>query len=558
MRRVLRTLTRRPWSRLLAASVLACALAGQASAATTAGQATSEVPVVRLPAAPSTAERRAPRIVGGTTIPITQAPWQVYLRRETSTSYSWCGGSVLNATTILTAAHCVTGVSAGQPLGNGGMAVAAGTTSYDLTPPTRQDALVTGIHVHPYYDAVGPTATTGDLAVLTIAPALNLSTPEVRAIALPAPWTPTTSAPPVPQQLSVSGWGFTEDGGTVTDGLLRAVSSAPSDPDLCTSGFENAIAVCARSSLGSSCQGDSGGPLVSVGATPVLVGVVSNGPRCGAGTDDFYVSVIAPENRAFIDAVLANPAATPPNPPRAPRGLTQPSMEAPMTFRVGDTVSCNAGTFSGSPSEIRIEISKEDGTVLQSTTGPVAQMVIPGIAAGSRLTCRPYATNAGGTYVGVRFTTASAVNPGVASSGGPSSANASSGLASVCPSSLNQATEFAVKIKAPSSARRGQRITVRISRFAPPHGAHGVVVGVEGPKKLLVTGSAGFASTGKVSRENELEEYVKVSVRVPRGLKVGKRYVFRGTMLVANSVDEIGSERVCEYGSKAFKIKIKR
>ncbi len=229
-----------------------------------------------------------------------------------------------------------------------------------------------------------------------------------------------------------------------------------------------------------------------------------------------------------------------------------------MTFRVGDTVSCNAGTFSGSPSEIRIEISKEDGTVLQSTTGPVAQMVIPGIAAGSRLTCRPYATNAGGTYVGVRFTTASAVNPGVASSGGPSSANASSGLASVCPSSLNQATEFAVKIKAPSSARRGQRITVRISRFAPPHGAHGVVVGVEGPKKLLVTGSAGFASTGKVSRENELEEYVKVSVRVPRGLKVGKRYVFRGTMLVANSVDEIGSERVCEYGSKAFKIKIKR
>lgn len=558
---MLRTLPRRPRLRALATALALVGLAATpAGAATSSGQVEADAPIVRIPAAPTTQPRKAPRIVGGTTIPIAQAPWQVYLRGGTSSGYFWCGGSILNATTILTAAHCAVDVNEGQPVSNRGMEVVAGTTSYDLSPSTRQNALVTGKRIHPYYDAVGPTATTGDLAVLTISPALNLSTPEVRAIALPAPWTPTTSAPPVPAQLSVSGWGLTEDGGTTTDGLLRAVTTAPSDPDLCSSGFENAIAICARSGLGSSCQGDSGGPLVATGATPVLVGVVSNGARCGAGTDDFYVSLLAPENHAFIDAVMANPAVAPPNPPRAPRGLTQPFIEGPSTFRVGDTVSCNAGTFSNSPSEIRIVFAKEDGTVLQSTTGPVAQLVLPASAAGARLTCRPYAANAGGTFVGTRFTTALTVAPGPTSPGPGTTPGAtqSTGLASVCPSSLSQATQFAVKVKAPSSARRGQRLTIRISRFAPPQGAHGVVVGLEGPKKLLVTGSAAFASTGQASRENDLEEYVTVQVRVPRGLKVGKRYTFRGTMLVANSVDEIGSERVCEYGSKAVKIKIKR
>lgn len=562
---MLRTLPGLPKIGAIAAALAAVAVAASpAVAAPIAGQVAASAGDVRLPGTTGqTAPRTQPRIVGGEVIPITSAPWQVYLEGENASETYSCGGSILNATTILTAAHCAEPVKSLAP--GESITVYAGTGQSNAAPPTRQVRTVTNIKVHPYYDAVGPVATTGDIAILTLNAALTLGSPEVQAIALPTPWTPTTSAAPVPSGLRVTGFGRIIDGSNVNDNLLRGVATGPTDPDACTSGAENAIAICARSQLGSSCQGDSGGPLATVGGTPVLVGVVSNGGRCGPDTDDFYVNLFAPENRLWIDAALANPGATPPNPPKAPRGLSEPFLTGPQTFRVGDTVTCNAGTFANSPSEIRIEFSKEDGTVLQSTTGPVAQLVLPAAAAGARLVCRPYATNAGGTYVGLKFTTSATVGaaplaPGGSGSGGGAKpgTNPGTGLASVCPSQLSDATVFALKIKAPSSARRGQRITVTISRFAPPQGSHGVVVGIEGPKKLLVTGSAGFASTGKTSRENDLEEYVKMKVRIPRSVKVGKRYTFQGTMLVANSVDEIGAERVCEYGSKAFKIKIKR
>jgi trypsin len=549
-----------------AAMAVFAVAASPVAAAPSAGQTSVAAGDVLLPGTVgSTAKRSQPRIVGGEVIPITSAPWQAYLEGQNASETYSCGGSILNATTILTAAHCAEPVK--NLLPGESLTVFVGTGASNAAPPTRQMRAVTGIKIHPYYDAAGPVATTGDVAVLTLGAPLTLGSPEVQAIALPAPWTPTSTVAPVPQALRVTGFGRIVDGSNVTDYLLRGVATGPSDPDLCGSGTvasanaENAIAICARSSLGSSCQGDSGGPLATTGGTPLLVGVVSNGGRCGPGTDDFYVNLLAPENRQWIDAAVANPGATPPNPPKAPRGLSEPTLTGPQSFRVGDTVSCNAGTFANSPSEIRIEFSKEDGTVLQSTTGPVAQLVLPPAAAGARLVCRPFATNAGGTYVGLKYTTSATVGAAPVSSGGGSpnpGANGATGLPSVCPSQLSQATVFALKIKAPTSARRGQRITVRISRFAPPQGSHGVVVGVEGPKKLLVTGSAGFAATGKASRENDLEEYVKVKIRIPRGVKVGKRYTFQGTMLVANTVDEIGSERVCEYGSKPFKIKIKR
>ncbi len=567
---MLRTLSRHPRiGAVISALALVVLPAGAASAApagsdapiVAAGQAPSTEPSVQLPGTLGPAERTAPRIVGGATIAITEVPWQVFLDGDTGPggeTYT-CGGSILNPTTILTAAHCtepLKNLLAGQSL-----TVRAGVSNVGA--PGGQQSQATSIKVHPYYDAVGPVATTGDISVVTISPALTLGSAEVQAIALPTPWTPATTLQPIPGQLKVSGFGLAVDGGTSIDGLLRGVATAPSDPENCTANAENAIAICARSTLGSSCQGDSGGPLVALGATPVQVGVVSNGGRCGPGTDDFYVSLLAPENRAFVDAVLANPAVTPPAPPKAPRGASGPSISSPSSFRVGDTVTCNAGTITGAPTEIRVEFARPDGTVLQSSAGPNAQLVLPASAAGSRLVCRAFATNAGGTYVSPRFTTAATVTPAPIAATPPptppaTTGTTTTGLPTACPNSLDRATVFSVKVKAPRSARRGQQITVRVSRFGPPQGAHGVVVGIEGPKKILATGSARFASTGQPAREQDLEEYVAIKVRIPRSLKVGKRYTFRGTMLVANTVDEIGSERVCEYGSKAFTVKIRR
>ena len=44
-------------------------------------------------------------IVGGVAATAGQAPWQVSLQR----SSHFCGGSIINANWIVTAAHCVTG-----------------------------------------------------------------------------------------------------------------------------------------------------------------------------------------------------------------------------------------------------------------------------------------------------------------------------------------------------------------------------------------------------------------------------------------------------------------
>lgn len=52
----------------------------------------------------------APQIVGGENVTsMEQLPWQVYLFLNfgSSTSYSECGGSVIDDEWVLTAAHCV-------------------------------------------------------------------------------------------------------------------------------------------------------------------------------------------------------------------------------------------------------------------------------------------------------------------------------------------------------------------------------------------------------------------------------------------------------------------
>jgi trypsin len=47
------------------------------------------------------------KIVGGIAIDISFTPYQVFL----SANGAWCGGSIISANLILTAAHCVYGVT---------------------------------------------------------------------------------------------------------------------------------------------------------------------------------------------------------------------------------------------------------------------------------------------------------------------------------------------------------------------------------------------------------------------------------------------------------------
>src|SRR5689334_8011829 len=46
-----------------------------------------------------------PRVVGGVDTPITSAPWQVLVYVNFG-GWSYCGGAILDATHVVTAAHC--------------------------------------------------------------------------------------------------------------------------------------------------------------------------------------------------------------------------------------------------------------------------------------------------------------------------------------------------------------------------------------------------------------------------------------------------------------------
>lgn len=286
-----------------------------------AGAATpADGPAAVFRAAPAKVERPAtPRIVGGQEILIGAVPWQVYLQidpdNNPANGYYECGGSIIDATRIVTAAHCTFDSTTNTPFAAGAFTVAAGrsnsrgTVKAGDTPQVRQ---VSQIRRHPYYvsppDGVGSlTQFADDVAVLTLSTPLSFNG-NVQPVALPS----GGSGPLEGTGISVSGFGLQADGASSSNGNLYRADQAlvdTSDPN--AAGPVNALWLVG-SGGGSSCNGDSGGPVVS-GAPATLVGIVSNGAHCGAGQLDNFTNVSAPEILAFVQGndAPAGPARRP-------------------------------------------------------------------------------------------------------------------------------------------------------------------------------------------------------------------------------------------------------
>ena len=354
-------------------SLAACTIAFQAPSAGAA--ALTEGPLV-------------PLIVGGQESSISQFPWQVLVERFAEGSGAACGGSILNATTILTAAHCVDheGSTATYPAAD--FVIAAGDSNLGAPSPTLQLREVASVRAHPYYNPLPNIK--DDAAVLTLKEPLNLSpATNAQAIGIVA----AGATPPAGTTLSVSGYGKQEGPeGASPNGKLYSTTLTAMSSDACGRAVEevanSAVLLCAIGANSSTCQGDSGGPLTE-GNPAVQVGLVDIGPHgCPVGEPDGFTNLAAPEVRAFIEGSET--------PPVAARPTALPTIRSvgvePVDF---SPLACEPGGWSGSPSfTYTFQVDNAAAQAFQS--GPTNIFTPPSALVGAPLVCIVQASNAGG------------------------------------------------------------------------------------------------------------------------------------------------------------------
>ncbi|WP_158890940.1 S1 family peptidase [Amycolatopsis anabasis] len=218
----------------------------------------------------------SPMIVGGTRANVNEYPWTVFLAN--SSNFQFCGGTLVKANKVVTAAHCVSGRSPSSTR------VVQGRE--DKQSSAGVVANVTKIWVHPSYS----TATRGyDVAVLTLDRNLTAST-------LPLAGPSDGALYAAGTQATILGWGTTSSGGSASRYLLKATVPVTSDATCGKaygSSYISSAMVCAGYPQGGvdTCQGDSGGPMVAGGK---LIGATSWGRGCAqAGYPGVYARVMS-------------------------------------------------------------------------------------------------------------------------------------------------------------------------------------------------------------------------------------------------------------------------
>jgi secreted trypsin-like serine protease len=266
-------------------------------------------------------------IVGGTGASIASFPFQVALYDTQAGSPAagfFCGGVIIDATHVITAAHCVVG-NLGGP---GEMTVLAGSTSLDsLDPGSVRDPVQSSTFDSRY----NPVSSEDDIALLTLARPLwsGSTAPSVNGVSTIAP------LPLDPRAASVygnpnaspaivataSGWGDTNPAPGHTPSYptsLRTVQLPLVPESLCEEQYAaieqpiTAGMICAGGGKShvDTCYGDSGGPLVVDRDTParppedyVLIGLVDFGNGCAqSGYAGVYTRIASPAIMSFLSS----------------------------------------------------------------------------------------------------------------------------------------------------------------------------------------------------------------------------------------------------------------
>jgi secreted trypsin-like serine protease len=285
-------------------------------------------------------------VVDGSNASISEFPFQVALYDPKAGSPAkgfFCGGVIVSATRVVTAAHCLIG-ERGQRSSTSEIEVLAGSTYLAPTDPGSVRDPVMKATIDSAYNATTSDYDVGMLRLArplwrgssptlnghsTIAPlAADAAQAEARSAAVLVGETTTE-----PVQATISGWGdlAPQPGGKLSYPMhLQKAHVSLVATGICSKAYatiEQQITprmVCAAGAPSTgrgatdSCWGDSGGPLVANGSTStsptgdVLLGLVDFGYGCARpGYPGVYVQVADPAISGFLnagDAPVLHPA----------------------------------------------------------------------------------------------------------------------------------------------------------------------------------------------------------------------------------------------------------
>lgn len=353
--------------------------------------------------AASASAHMAPKIVNGHDATITDFPFQVALF---DTGFApidgqYCGGVIIDATHVITAAHCVYNLTGDeQATSPGSIEVFAGSST--LSGPGTTKA-VTQISFDPDYN---PDINDFDVAIITLADALWTDP-------TPPPLDGTHAIAPIPMiddatfttslanhdAASVTGWGFTQqDPPNDFPDQLQKANVPLVDMATCTSDYATDAPITPRlfcagngpAPIEDSCQGDSGGPLV-VGtdlndpSTFKLAGLVDSGNGCAqAGFPGIYNRISNADFQTFLAS----------NPPPAPAEVSAPVLSGGNA--PGDVLTCTSAPWTGQTGPLLYQFVNTADQALTPLSADGTSYTIQQTDYSTTIQCRVKASNLGG------------------------------------------------------------------------------------------------------------------------------------------------------------------
>jgi len=221
-------------------------------------------------------------------------PWMVSLRISLNDSLLHnCGGSILDETTILTAAHCVT-----EPV----LSLFVVVGAHDIDGSFKNDSIygISNAYIHPNYNE---SELRSDIAILKLNKPISFSS-KVYPVCLP---NSSNMSVVYDKKVVVIGWSFVSNDTSFRMVLQNAILRVTTNSSICSAlddynPKENYCLIEDTSSLDTDlCYGDSGGPMIYFdGEKWILYGVASfvvewindkNDTACLTDYPSYYTSV---------------------------------------------------------------------------------------------------------------------------------------------------------------------------------------------------------------------------------------------------------------------------